>query len=112
MPKMNGIEALINVKKLYKHIPVIMLSSLSKKGAGLTMDCLAKGAFDFVPKPSGAISLDINKVKEELVEKIRAATNIIKNNYTSDISKIDEKINVKKVGEKRYPIKSTIFSKK
>ncbi len=78
MPKMDGIEALINIKRIYKDIPVIMLSSLSKKGAGLTMDCLQKGAFDFVPKPSGAISLDINKVKEELVEKIRAATNAIK----------------------------------
>ncbi len=112
MPKMDGIEALINIKRIYKDIPVIMLSSLSKKGAGLTMDCLQKGAFDFVPKPSGAISLDINKVKEELVEKIRAATNAIKNNYTSDILKTDEKINVKKVEEKRYPIKNTISSKK
>ncbi len=111
MPKMDGIEALINIKRLYREIPVIMLSSLSKKGAGLTMDCLQKGAFDFVPKPSGAISLDINKVKEELVEKIRAATNAIKNNYTSDILKTDEKINVKKVEEKKYPIKNAISSK-
>ncbi|WP_061320806.1 protein-glutamate methylesterase/protein-glutamine glutaminase [Clostridium botulinum] len=112
MPKMDGIEALINIKRIYKDIPVIMLSSLSKKGAGLTMDCLQKGAFDFVPKPSGAISLDINKVKEELVEKIRAATNAIKNNHTSDILKTDEKINVKKAEEKRYPIKNTVSSKK
>ncbi len=111
MPKMDGIEALINIKRIYKDIPVIMLSSLSKKGAGLTMDCLQKGAFDFVPKPSGAISLDINKVKEELVEKIRAATNAIKNNYTSDILKTDEKINVKKVEEKRYPIKILFLQK-
>lgn len=31
MPKMDGIEALINIKRIYKDIPVIMLSSLSKK---------------------------------------------------------------------------------
>lgn len=112
MPKMDGIEALVNIKKLYKDIPVIMLSSLSRKGAGLTMDCLQRGAFDFVPKPSGVISLDINKVKEELIQKIRAANNIIKNNYTSDILKVDEKNNVKKEEEKIYAIKNISSSKK
>jgi len=39
----------------------------------LTMECLELGAFDFIPKPSGAISLDINKVKDELVQKIKLA---------------------------------------
>lgn len=75
MPKMDGIEALSNLKKMNKNTPVIMLSSLSSKGPNLTMECLDKGAFDFVPKPSGSISLDIDKVKEELVKKIRLAGN-------------------------------------
>src|SRR3712207_2637995 len=57
------------------NIPSIMLSSVSKTGTALTMECLQKGAFDFIPKPSGAISLDIEKVGEELVKKIRLAIN-------------------------------------
>lgn len=73
MPKMDGITALREIKKMNISIPVIVLSSVSQKGPHLTMECLEAGAFDFLPKPSGAISLDINKVKVELVEKIRMA---------------------------------------
>ncbi|MGH4141121.1 protein-glutamate methylesterase/protein-glutamine glutaminase [Clostridium sp.] len=73
MPKMDGIVTLKQMKKNNIKIPVIMLSSVSKTGTELTMDCLELGAFDFIAKPSGAISLDINKVKEELVEKIKLA---------------------------------------
>lgn len=73
MPKMDGITALKEMKKLNVNIPVIVLSSISQRGPELTMECLEAGAFDFLPKPSGAISLDINKVKADLVQKIRLA---------------------------------------
>lgn len=73
MPVLDGIEALKKLKKNKCNIPVIMLSSVSKRGTELTMECLEAGAFDFIPKPSGAISLDINKVKKDVVEKIRTA---------------------------------------
>ena len=73
MPKLNGIEALLEMKKRRIDIPVIMLSSVSSKGPMLTMQCLEAGAFDFIPKPSGEISLDISKVKSELAEKINMA---------------------------------------
>lgn len=73
MPILNGIDALKRLKSSNCDIPVIMLSSLSKRGTELTMECLESGAFDFIAKPSGAISLDINKVKEDVVEKIRIA---------------------------------------
>lgn len=73
MPVMDGISALKEIKKRRLNIPVIMLSSVSVKGTALTMECLEAGAFDFVSKPSGSISLDINKVRIELIEKIRMA---------------------------------------
>jgi len=73
MPKMDGIRALKEMKKNNINIPVIVLSSVSQKGPQLTMECLDAGAFDFLPKPSGAISLDINKVKLDLIQKIRLA---------------------------------------
>jgi len=73
MPKMDGIKALKELKKMNVNVPVIMLSSISKTGTELTMECLEQGAFDFIAKPSGSISLDISKVKDELVEKIKLA---------------------------------------
>lgn len=73
MPKMDGITTLDKIKEENYNIPVIMLSSISKRGTALTMECLEKGAFDFIPKPSGAISLDIEKVGEELISKIKLA---------------------------------------
>lgn len=73
MPKMNGRETLKELKKMNTNIPVIMFSSISKAGTESTMECLELGAFDFIAKPSGSISLDINKVKDELTQKIKLA---------------------------------------
>lgn len=73
MPKIDGIAALKEMKKRNIVVPVIVLSSISKQGTELTMDCLESGAFDFIPKPSGAISLDINKVRVDLIQKINLA---------------------------------------
>ncbi len=72
MPEMNGIEFLKEREKRGIDIPVIILSSLAKKGAKITMEALSLGASDFVLKPSGSISLDIHKTKDQLVELIRA----------------------------------------
>ncbi|KXG43405.1 chemotaxis response regulator protein-glutamate methylesterase [Tepidibacillus infernus] len=69
MPQMNGLEALEQIMKK-KPVPIIMLSSLTKQGTDITVQALQKGAFDFVAKPSGAISFDIKKVKDELINKI------------------------------------------
>lgn len=74
MPKMSGIEALKKIVELKIPSKVIMLSSLTKDGADTTMECLELGAIDFVPKPSGSISLDINAVKEILISKIKSAS--------------------------------------
>lgn len=73
MPKMDGVTTLKEMKKRNMNIPVIVLSSMSNKGVHITMECLAAGAFDFLAKPSGPISLDINNIKLELIQKIRAA---------------------------------------
>lgn len=72
MPEMDGLEALEVIMKDFP-TPVIMLSSLTQEGADETIRALEMGAFDFVGKPSGSISLDIYKVKERLVDKLQAA---------------------------------------
>lgn len=73
MPVMNGLEALEQVMK-HQPVPVVMLSSLTREGADATIRALELGAFDFVTKPSGAISLDIHKVGDRLVERVKAAS--------------------------------------
>jgi two-component system chemotaxis response regulator CheB len=72
MPEMNGLEALRHIMK-EAPTPVIMLSSLTQEGAAETIHALELGAFDFICKPSGSISLDLYKVKQQLHEKLRAA---------------------------------------
>lgn len=72
MPIMNGLDAL---EKLMQDapLPVVMLSSLTREGADATIQALELGAFDFVTKPSGPISLDIHKVGDRLIERVKAA---------------------------------------
>ncbi|MCY6370435.1 protein-glutamate methylesterase/protein-glutamine glutaminase [Clostridium ganghwense] len=112
MPKMDGITTLKKMKEEKYNIPVIMLSSISKRGTALTMECLENGAFDFIPKPSGAISLDIEKVGEELKSKIKLAysKNIYKEKSTS--LKKDRKLqkeNVASVSEKNKKINAVVI---
>ncbi len=72
MPVRDGISALTEIMKSYP-TPVVMLSSLTQAGAEATLRCLELGAVDFIGKPSGSISLDIAKVAEELIAKVKAA---------------------------------------
>jgi two-component system, chemotaxis family, protein-glutamate methylesterase/glutaminase len=73
MPVMNGLEVL---KVMMKEgpVPVVMLSSTTKEGADTTLQAIQAGAVDFVAKPSGAISIDLHKIKSELVEKVLSAS--------------------------------------
>lgn len=70
MPKKSGLEALKEIKKTCE-AQVIMLSSITSEGSSTTIEALQAGAFDFIQKPSGSISLDIEKVKDDLLQKIR-----------------------------------------
>ena len=70
MPQMDGLTAL-------KHImtenptPVMMLSSLTTEGASATLDALSLGAVDFIPKQLSFVALDIVKIKDELLRKVK-----------------------------------------
>lgn len=58
MPVMDGLAALEAIKQDYPQIQVIMVSSLTKAGARITIEALQKGAADFIAKPEGRDSLD------------------------------------------------------
>lgn len=70
MPVMNGVEFLRYRKEHNIDIPVIILSSIAEKGAAVTMQCLELGASDFITKPNGSVSADINSVADRLIELI------------------------------------------
>ncbi|AVX20749.1 two-component system, chemotaxis family, response regulator CheB [Carboxydocella sporoproducens DSM 16521] len=72
MPVMNGLEALKIIMEQFP-LPVVMLSSLTTEGAEATIKALELGAVDFVAKPSGQISFDLDKVQEELIIKVSNA---------------------------------------
>jgi two-component system chemotaxis response regulator CheB len=72
MPRMDGIETLRHIVQDFG-IPTLMVSSLTRRDAGLTLKALEIGAFDFVTKPQDAISLHIRDIGFEIVEKVRAA---------------------------------------
>lgn len=71
MPVMDGVTMLQQLMQ-QQPTPVLMLSSLTKEGADVTLKCLELGAVDFVPKPSGSISLDIYKISSQIIEKVKA----------------------------------------
>lgn len=75
MPEMNGMEALKEIMQKYP-LPVIMLSSTTKLGAENTLMAMEYGAVDFVAKPSGTISLDLHKIRDELVRKVEEASKV------------------------------------
>lgn len=72
MPRMDGLTALARIMER-SPTPVIMLSALTLQGAEATLRALNLGAVDFVPKPSGSLSLNIHAVREELIRKVKAA---------------------------------------
>lgn len=72
MPIMNGIETLKLIMKAAP-MPVIMISQLTTTGAEATIESLQIGAFDFIHKPSGSVSLDIVLQGAAIRNKIKLA---------------------------------------
>ncbi|MCG3083011.1 chemotaxis response regulator protein-glutamate methylesterase [Anoxybacillus sp. LAT_31] len=73
MPVMNGLETLKHIMQK-KPLPVVMISSTTTEGAENTILALQYGAVDFIAKPSGAISLDLYKIKDKMIEKVLLAS--------------------------------------
>lgn len=71
MPKMDGITFLANLMRL-RPMPVVMLSTLTTKGADITLEALELGALDFIAKPSFEdLIADKDSFKSTLIYKIK-----------------------------------------
>ncbi|BBL58406.1 protein-glutamate methylesterase/protein-glutamine glutaminase [Methylomonas koyamae] len=72
MPRMDGLTFLRNLMRL-RPMPVVMISTLTEKGAEVTLEALALGAVDFVAKPKVDVSQGLKAYADEIVGKIRMA---------------------------------------
>lgn len=72
MPRMDGIDFLSRLMRL-RPMPVVMISTLTERGAEVTMRALELGAVDFVAKPRIGLADGINELAGQIVEKIRIA---------------------------------------
>ncbi|MGC8520837.1 MAG: protein-glutamate methylesterase/protein-glutamine glutaminase [Steroidobacteraceae bacterium] len=72
MPRMDGITFLRNLMRL-RPMPVVMVSSLTERGADVTLDALSLGAVDYLPKPKIDLAATFAEYRDELAEKIRTA---------------------------------------
>jgi two-component system chemotaxis response regulator CheB len=73
MPKMDGIEFLGRLMRL-RPMPVLMISTLTERGAEVTMRALELGAVDFVAKPRIGLVDGIKELSSQIVDKIRVAS--------------------------------------
>jgi two-component system, chemotaxis family, protein-glutamate methylesterase/glutaminase len=72
MPRMDGITFLENLMRL-RPMPVVMVSSLTQRGADVTLRALELGAIDFVAKPRIDIAGTLEDYENELIAKVRVA---------------------------------------
>jgi two-component system chemotaxis response regulator CheB len=74
MPVMDGLNTLKKMRSAGHRMPVIMCSSVTQRGARVTVEALASGASDYVAKPSGQASREaaIRALGQDLLPKIHA----------------------------------------
>jgi len=74
MPDLNGAQTTEKILNETDYRPaIIMLSAYTQEGTKETFKSLRSGAVDFISKPSGELSLNIEVIKDELIDKIKLA---------------------------------------
>jgi two-component system chemotaxis response regulator CheB len=73
MPEMDGLQTLAAIRQTYLHLPVIMFSSYTRRGATITLEALTLGASAYATKPSHLGNLDAisQYIEQELIPKIK-----------------------------------------
>lgn len=98
MPKMDGITFLRNLMRL-RPMPVVMISTLTQKGAPSTLEALEIGAVEYVGKPSADKPELLAQYADEIIEKIRMAS-------VANVSRLEVQANRKPVVPAKIPTKA------
>jgi two-component system chemotaxis response regulator CheB len=72
MPRMDGLDFLSRLMRL-RPMPVVMVSTLTERGADVTLKALELGAIDFVAKPKIGVADGLRQLGADITEKIRTA---------------------------------------
>lgn len=73
MPELDGLSALPRILEAYPDTRVIMASSLTQRGAAITMQALQAGASDYIAKPSSRVGgAGLKVIEYEIISKVRA----------------------------------------
>lgn len=75
MPRMDGVSFLRNLMRLHP-MPVVMVSSLTEKGADVTLQAMELGAIDFVTKPKIDLAHTFEQYGQEICQKVKAAARV------------------------------------
>ena len=75
MPHVDGLQATAQIMTTNPR-PIVVVSSESKDGAASTLKALELGAIEFIAKPSGAIDLDMQSIREDLLRKVKMAAKV------------------------------------
>jgi two-component system chemotaxis response regulator CheB len=73
MPRMDGIDFLSKLMRL-RPMPVVMVSTLTERGAEVTLKALELGAIDFVAKPKIGVADGLKQLADEITDKVRTAS--------------------------------------
>jgi two-component system chemotaxis response regulator CheB len=74
MPELDGLATLKAIRARYPRLPVVMFSTLTERGAAVTMEALLAGANDYVTKPAnvGSVPEAMQRIRQELIPRIHA----------------------------------------
>jgi two-component system, chemotaxis family, protein-glutamate methylesterase/glutaminase len=75
MPHLDGLQATAQIMTTNPR-PIVIVSSESRDGAASTLKALELGAIEFIAKPSGAIDLDMQSIREDLLRKVKMAAKV------------------------------------
>ena len=73
MPRMDGLDFLGRLMRL-RPTPVVMISTLTERGAEATMKALELGAVDFVSKPRVGVMDGLSELSDQIIDKVRVAS--------------------------------------
>jgi two-component system chemotaxis response regulator CheB len=82
MPRMDGITFLRNLMRL-RPTPVVMISTLTEKGAEITLEALTLGAVDFIAKPKVDVISTLNNYADDIIGKVKMAARANVRNFDS-----------------------------
>lgn len=103
MPMMDGITAVREIMRV-QPTPILMFSSLTLKGARVTLDALDAGAVDFLPKSYERVSGRSSSLKQALIEKLMTLGGSKQQRATAPPAKLQSRSEVKKTYRQRFEL--------